>query len=199
MKISPQVIAIMFAMLGYLFYMYVHGGPGNLITVKAEKDGREYQVQDLPSKKDAAEMLATIRTNIEKLENYYRQEELQSDPPVKLFIERFRPQNIMENSMTSSDTSYSENKGEKIVLCLRDKTNPPAYPLVELNTVMFVVLHEMAHLMTADLSTTSHTPEFWSNFKRILHDAQRIGIYIPVNYSHSPVEYCGMTITDSPI
>jgi len=84
-------------------------------------------------------------------------------------------------------------------LCLRDKTAPPAYPLVELNTVMFVVLHEMAHLMTADLSATSHTPEFWANFRRILQDAQRIGIYTPVNYSHSPVEYCGMTITDSPI
>jgi len=199
MKFSPQAIAVMFAMLGYLFYMYVNGGPGNLITVKAEKDGREYQVQDLPNKKDAAEMLATICGNIEKLKNYYSQEEFQSEPTVKLFIQRYRPQNVMENSMTSRDTSYSENKGEKIVLCLRDKTAPPAYPLVELNTVMFVVLHEMAHLMTADLSATSHTPEFWANFRRILQDAQRIGIYTPVNYSHSPVEYCGMTITDSPI
>ena len=199
MKFSPQAIAVMFAMLGYLFYMYVNGGPGNLIAVKAEKDGREYQVQDLPNKKDAAEMLATICGNIEKLKNYYSQEEFQSEPTVKLFIQRYRPQNVMENSMTSRDTSYSENKGEKIVLCLRDKTAPPAYPLVELNTVMFVVLHEMAHLMTADLSATSHTPEFWANFRRILQDAQRIGIYTPVNYSHSPVEYCGMTITDSPI
>ena len=199
MKFSPQAIAVMFAMLGYLFYMYVNGGPGNLITVKAEKDGREYQVQDLPNKKDAAEMLATICGNIEKLKNYYSQEEFQSEPTVKLFIQRYRPQNVMENSMTSRDTSYSENKGEKIVLCLRDKTAPPAYPLVEINTVMFVVLHEMAHLMTADLSATSHTPEFWANFRRILQDAQRIGIYTPVNYSHSPVEYCGMTITDSPI
>jgi len=199
MKFSPQAIAVMFAMLGYLFYMYVNGGPGNLITVKAEKDGREYQVQDLPNKKDAAEMLATICGNIEKLKNYYSQEEFQSEPTVKLFIQRYRPQNVMENSMTSKDTSYSENKGEKIVLCLRDKTAPPAYPLVEINTVMFVVLHEMAHLMTADLSATSHTPEFWANFRRILQDAQRISIYTPVNYSHSPVEYCGMTITDSPI
>ncbi|NBR61295.1 MAG: hypothetical protein EBT86_06535 [Actinobacteria bacterium] len=101
MKFSPQAIAVMFAMLGYLFYMYVNGGPGNLITVKAEKDGREYQVQDLPNKKDAAEMLATICGNIEKLKNYYSQEEFQSEPTVKLFIQRYRPQNVMENSMTS--------------------------------------------------------------------------------------------------
>lgn len=199
MKFTPQAIVVLFAILGYLFFMYVNGSPGNLITLKSKLDDREYRVQDLPGKQEAAEMLATIRGNIEKLEKYYKQEEFESDPPAKLFVERFKPQNMMENSMTSRDTSYSENKGEKIVLCLRDKTSPPEYPLVDLNTVMFVVLHEMAHLMTADLSTSSHTPEFWANFRRILQDSQRIGIYSPVNYSHSPVQYCGMMITDSPL
>ena len=61
---------------------------------------------------------------------------------------------------------------------------------------MFVILHEMAHLMT---TTIGHTPEFWANFRRILNDASGIGIYNPVNYSKSPVNYCGMTITDSPL
>ena len=98
--------------------------------------------------------------------------------------------------MGSPDTSYSENKGQKIVVCLRDKTNPPNYPLVDENTVMFVVLHEMSHLMT---ETIGHTPEFWSNFKRVLHDAVRLSIYKPVNYAHSPTPYCGMKITDSPM
>jgi hypothetical protein len=199
MNFNTHTIVVLFAMLGYLFYMYVHGGPGNLTTLRAKLDGREYRVQDLPNKQEAAEMLAVIHGNIMKLYNYYKQDEYESDPPAKLFVERFNPQNMMENSMTSSDTSYSENKGEKIVLCLRDKTSPPSYPFVDLNTVMFVVLHEMAHLMTAELSTASHTPEFWANFRRILQDSQRLGIYNPVNYSHSPVPYCGMTITDSPL
>jgi hypothetical protein len=199
MKFSPQVIAVLFAVLGYLFYMYVHGGPGNLIHIKSQLDGKTYRVQDLPNKQEATEMLAKIHGNLIKLYSHYSQEEYASDPPAKLFVQRFNPENMMENSMTSSDTSYSENKGEKIVLCLRDKTSPPHYPLVDLNTVMFVVLHEMAHLMTAELSTTSHTPEFWANFRRILQDSERMGIYSAVNYSHSPVEYCGMTITDSPL
>jgi predicted metal-dependent hydrolase len=102
----------------------------------------------------------------------------------------------VENDMSSADTSYSENKGQKIVVCLRDKKNPPKYPLIDKNTVMFVMLHEMAHLMT---ETIGHTQEFWSNFKRILGDAVQIGIYQQVNYAHSPVDYCGMKITDSPI
>jgi hypothetical protein len=70
-------------------------------------------------------------------------------------------------------------------------------PIVtSLNIVMFVLIHEMAHLMTFSVG---HTPEFWANFKRILHDAVQCGIYTPVNYAHSPTNYCGMTITDSPI
>ena len=79
-------------------------------------------------------------------------------------------------------------------MCLRDKV--PPYRLVDTNTVMFVVLHEMAHLMT---TTIGHTPEFWTNFKQILHDAVGAGIYHTENYAKSPVSYCGMEITDSPI
>jgi len=199
MKFTPHVVVIIIAMLGYLLYQYVNGGPGNLVSVKAEKDGQKYLVQDLPEKQGAAEMLADIKGKMDKVKNFYAQEEFATDPTAKLLVERYNPQSIMENSMTSHDTSYSENKGEKIVLCLRDKTNPPGYPLEDVNTVMFVVLHEMAHLMTASLSTGKHTPEFWANFRRLLQDAAQMGIYQPVNYSHTPVSYCGMEITDSPL
>jgi hypothetical protein len=81
-----------------------------------------------------------------------------------------------------------------VVVCLRDKA--PPFALADTNTVMFVILHEMAHLMT---TTVGHTPEFWANFRRILQDASSIQIYRPVNYARSPTEYCGMTITDSPL
>jgi hypothetical protein len=199
MKFTPHVVVIIIAMLGYLLYQYVNGGPGNLVSIKSEKDGQKYLVQDLPNKKEAAEMLATIKGNMDKIAAFYGQEEFVSDPTAKNLVDRYNPRSIMENSMTSPDTSYSENKGEKIVICLRDKTNPPGYPLIELNTVMFVVLHEMAHLMTTELSTGKHTPEFWANFRRLLQDASQIGVYNPINYSRSPVPYCGMEITDSPL
>jgi hypothetical protein len=199
MKFTPQILVVVFSIFGYLLYQYVNGGPGNLIEVKSELDGKMYRVQDLPNKQEACEMLATIKANMDKVKNFYAQEEFESDMPAKLLVERYNPQNIMENSMTSGDTSYSENKGEKIVLCLRDKDAPPHYPLVDLNTVMFVVLHELAHLMTAELSTGSHSPEFWANFRRLLEDTSKLGIYSPVNYSRTPVPYCGMTITDSPL
>ena len=196
---GPQILVILFAMVGYVLYLFFSGGPGNLTEVKSTVDGQTYSVQDLPNKDGAADMLAAIRANIEKIKKHYSQDEFKTDRPASLFVERYKPQNLMENSVTSGETSYSENKGEKIVLCLRDKTAPPSFPLVDLNTVMFVVLHEMAHLMTEELSSGKHTPEFWSNFRRMLEDSAKIGIYSPVNYSRQPQEYCGMMITDSPL
>jgi hypothetical protein len=189
----PEFVAITVAMMGYLGYLFISGDPGNLTTVEG------HRVQDLPGKDEAAERIAKVKQNIQKIVSLYKQDEYVTDKPTQLLVERYRPDSILENSVTSKDTSYSENKGEKIVICLRDKNDPPAYPFVDMNTVMFVVLHEMAHLMTAELSSGKHTPEFWANFRRLLEDASRIGIYTPVNYAKSPVDYCGMKITDSPL
>jgi hypothetical protein len=116
-----------------------------------------------------------------------------ADPRVKVMVDRFNPSNMVENDLEADSTSYSENKGEKIVVCLRDKSTKK---LVDENTIMFVILHEMSHLMT---TTVGHTPEFWTNFRRVLQDGIQVGIYKQVNYSRSPTSYCGMTITDSPL
>lgn len=183
------------AIIGLAGYAYLQRGPGNLVSVLARSDNREYMVQNLPDKQEAAERLAEIHSDLVKILNEYQQPEYRQDEAVQALLSRFKVDNMMENSVDSQYTSYSENKGEKIVLCLRDKTTPP-YPLVDKNTVIFVTLHEMAHLMTY---SNGHTPEFWSNFRRLLQDAQKIGVYHPVNYSKTPVEYCGMMITDSPL
>jgi hypothetical protein len=171
-------------------------GPRNTTSMTGS-DGQQYDMQELPNKENALRLMVEIKANIGKLyEHYMSDHALAADPPVARFLARYKPDCFVENDMTSPDTSYSENKGQKIVVCLRDKTKPPHYPLIDKNTVMFVMLHEMAHLMT---ETIGHTPEFWNNFKRILHDAVKVGIYTSVNYAHKHTPYCGMTITDSPI
>lgn len=184
------------ALGGALAYSYMNAGPGNLVRVMSSLDGREYMVQNLPDMNVAADRLAEIRADCHKILHEYKQIEYAQDDACKRLVNRFNENNMMENSVDSQYTSYSENKGEKIVLCLRDKHDPPEYPLIDKNTVMFVVLHEMAHLMTA---STGHTQEFWSNFRRLLQDAMKLGVYDHVNYSRTPVEYCGMMITDTPL
>ena len=175
---------------------YSYSGVRNTTRISGS-DGNDYEMQNLPEKEKAVELMCKVRKNLTSLHEHYSSTPgLSSDPPVARFIERFKPDVFVENSMDSNDTSYSENKGQKIVVCLRDKTSPPNYPLIDENTIMFVMLHEMAHLMT---ETIGHTSEFWANFKRILHDAVKLGIYTPVNYARQPTPYCGMVISDSPI
>ena len=183
------------AVTSLLVYAFTQKGPGNLVECTSTLDGRAYRVQDLPDKQDAANRLSEIRTGLDKILHEYRQPEYFHDEPTQLLVQRLKIDHLMENDVASQYTSYSENKGERIVLCLRDKTAEP-YQLIDINTIMFVTLHEMAHLMTV---SSGHTQEFWTNFRRLLQDAMKAGVYTQVNYSRSPVEYCGMMITDSPL
>jgi hypothetical protein len=179
---------------GALLYSSTRG-PSNVTNVKSSVNGKEYQVQNLPDKEEAANKMAEINEKVDKLLRHYKDDpSSMSDHRIRVMIERFNPQNLCENDINADSTSYSENKGEKIVVCLRDKT--PPYKLVDSNTLIFVLLHEMAHLMTF---STGHTPEFWANFRRMLNDAMAVGIYENVNYAHDPKPYCGIEITDSPL
>ena len=180
---------------GIILAYTVGRGPNNLISVRSKTNGKTYQVQNLPDRQDASEMMAKIHNNLDRLISKYRDDpNTRADPRVTIMIERFKPENMCENNIDADSTSYSENKGDRIVVCLRDKKKP--YPSVDENTIMFVVLHEMAHLMT---TSVGHTPEFWANFRRILKDAIGAGVYQEVNYSREPVDYCGMRITESPL
>lgn len=183
--------------MGVLLAYKTTRGPRNLVNVRSVTDGRTYRMQDLPDKQEACELMARIHGNLSRIVEHFRTNpEFMQNEPYQRLVTRFNLDNFEENDMTSDSTSYSENKGEKIVVCLRDKAQPPQYPLVDENTIMFVVLHEMAHLMTA---STGHTPEFWTNFRILLQDCVKLGIYTPVNYARFPTPYCGMTITDSPL
>jgi hypothetical protein len=183
------------AVTSLFVYALTQKGPGNLVECTSTIDGRSYRVQDLPDKQDAANRLSQVRIGLDKILHEYRQPEYFHDEPTQLLVQRLKIDHLMENDIASQYTSYSENKGERIVLCLRDKTAEP-YPLIDINTIMFVTLHEMAHLMTV---SSGHTQEFWTNFRRLLQDAMKAGVYTQVNYSRTPVEYCGMMITDSPL
>ena len=182
-------IIIFISVCGYTYYE----GMSNEVTyVKSDIDKREYLVRNVDDKQEAADLLARMRINIDKLLKYL-QEKFDSDP-VKRLIKKYDPNNITESSSKSKYTSYSVNKGEKIVLCIRSRDD--SAKLTDLNTITFVALHELAHIMTVSIG---HTEEFWSNFRFLLNKAIDIDIYKKVDYSKHPKKYCGITITDSPI
>ena len=108
-------------------------------------------------------------------------------------LKNFNPKKIYETLPTSVYTAYSENKGEKLAFCTT--TTKEGNKLIDENTLMFVALHELSHIMT---KSTGHTTEFWQNFKFLLENAVKIKIYEPVDYKKKNTKYCGMTISDNP-
>lgn len=142
---------------------------------------------------DSAEMLDMLITRINKLIDNIKQ---YPDPNFTLTRLRhwdntFVLENIKE-SWKNESTSYSINKGEQLVFCIRDKLNNSIH---DINTLMFVAIHELAHIVTNELQ---HTKKFWNNMKKLLHRAEDIGVYRYVDYSTNPVEYCGMMIDSAP-
>ena len=113
---------------------------------------------------------------------------------VMRLVEGFNPKKISETLPTSEFTAYSENKGEKLAFCLDTEKNSQGR-LIDMNTLMYVALHEVSHIATKSIG---HNDEFWENFKFIISEAKEINIYNPVDYKKSPARYCGMNISDNP-
>ena len=67
--------------------------------------------------------------------------------------------------------------------------------LIDLNTLTFVAIHELSHIMT---KSEGHKQIFWQNFKFLLTEAKEANIYKPEDYKKEPKPYCGMDITDNP-
>lgn len=174
-------------------FIYTESRNNEIIYVESSLDHRKYLVRNVDDKQEAADMLANMRDRLDKLINYMRMN-YPNDDRAKRLIRKFNPDRISESLRGSKYTSYSINKGEKIVLCLRSKDM--SQRLTDINTLMFVTLHELAHIMTISIG---HTKEFWSNFKFILKIAVQLGVYNNVDYSKSPQPYCGIEVNDSPL
>lgn len=176
----------------FFIFIYFDNINSELKKVKSKIDNRFYLVRNEPDQQQAADTLAKVRKKIIELSNYL-EAKYPNDKRVKRLI-KYKPDNIVESSEHSKYTSYSINKGEKIVFCLRSRNSEKK--LVDLNLLMFVALHEIAHVVTVSIG---HTDEFWDNFKWILQQAVSIKLYTPHNFSKKPEEYCGTHITDSPL
>jgi predicted metal-dependent hydrolase len=174
-------------------YLYIDTKNSNLIYERAELDGNMYLVRNVDDKAKAANLLAAIRQKLDRVIEYLVKKYPDGDNVARLKT-KFRPENIQESESGSKYTSYSVNKGEKIVLCIRSKDKEAR--LEDENLLMFVALHELGHIMTI---STGHTDEFWDNFRFLLKESIKIGVYKRQDFKKNPEKYCGTQITDSPL
>jgi len=164
-----------------------------LKCIVSSVDGNKYCVRERENIEKAADLLAKITERCKDLVAYVV-DKYPNKENVKRLKENFNPQKISETLPTSSYTAYSENKGEKVAFCL-NKQKGDNDNLIDENTLTFVAIHELSHVMTKSIG---HKSEFWSNFKFMLESAKEAGIHNPVDYKKDPQEYCGMKIHDNP-
>ena len=184
--------------------------------VMSHVDGGYYRVHPAYGQPDAAaDFLATIHARCIALMEHMRAKYLRAGPEVaarfperaaitRRLLDNYDPDALMENAPhnPAGDTAYSIDKGRVLAVCLRERNAreigaPDAYDLHDVQTVFFVVVHELAHLGTAEFG---HPPPFWSCFRLLLAESAEAGV-VPEwpDYERAPVRYCGITIDYSPL
>lgn len=186
--------------------------------VRAAADGEQYKVHTTyRAHHAAANLLANVHGRVIDIIRHMRAKYVRGNMGAQFPYRQKIAQRLLENydpdSLTESaphnpdgDTAFSQDKGRVLAICLREKHahesgDPEAYDLHDLTTVMFVTVHELAHLGTAEFG---HPPKFWSCFKLLLLEAEECGA-VPErsgrwpNYFARPVRYCGTTIDYTPV
>ena len=188
------LIIIIILIFSSIYFIYSKSyGSDNLIKTKSQVDNYDYWVRNLLDKNQAANTLAKIKQNIYKLVDYLKKNQ-EAFPKnmqyIKNLVSRTKNIVIMETGADEKYTSYTVNKGERIVFCLRFKVINTIH---DINTLMYVVIHELAHIGCPEYG---HTPLFKEIFKFLLIESSKIGIYTPIDYRKNPQNYCGMEINE---
>ena len=178
-----ETIFIIFLICFILLFKYLYW---NEVCYVESFDSNNYLVRNLPDKDKAALMLAEIRTKlIDFIDSLVEQAEKESmaegDDGDKELINNYKyikmiqkklPDSIIKESSAKSEfTSYSVNKGEELVFCLRSKKNNKLH---DINDLMYVAVHEIAHIGCPEIG---HTPLFKKINKFLLERAAKL-IYI---------------------
>jgi hypothetical protein len=177
------------------FVASLFGNRYPLVNVKSKIDGKTYRVRDMSDKQEAADLMAKLRLKMSKF-YIHLESKFPDKAQVILLKKNFKPEShrFFESTPDEEHTSYSVNKGEAVHMCLRQRGGQ-SETLVNENVLMFVALHEMAHMVTP---TIGHDAQFWNNFGWLLEQAETLGVYTPTNFREHPVAYCGVKITDMP-
>lgn len=193
---DDQVFVVLIVLLVvYVSYkMYAESDYFQLKCVISDAHQKTYCVRERKYLSEAADLLAGVAAKLDRLVKQMHKAH-PDDEMVKRIVSKFDPNKIKETLPTSEYTAYSENKGEKLALCLNEKKEDADSRLIDENTLMYVAMHELAHVGTVSIG---HGDEFWANFKTIIERAVSYGLYKPVDYKKNNQLYCGMNLTDNP-
>ena len=147
--------------------------------------------------KEVAKRLSDLTSKVDALVYYMYQNRLPTPEIADRLQQRWttlrqNPNGIRETALGETSAAYTVNKHEQIRICIRNPKTPTEFE--DHNSSMFVLLHELAHVMSKGYG---HDQEFKDNFSAITKIAVQLGLYNYVNYSVNPMNYCGTDVTNT--
>lgn len=177
----------------------------NSTVIQSETDGNSYPVlSKFSDQQNASNMIGELNNFSMELLTRLKKRYLTITPitpdqikgfeVASILSKNYHPSSLQENDPPNpQETSYNQNKGQVISLCLRRKEDGALH---DIDRVKFVFLHELAHTITPEII---HSNNFWTNFRFLLEFCEREGLYYARNFNIEPTDYCGMTINYNPM
>jgi len=190
-----ETIIIILLITFIIIYKFKYRSPLKIIDAF---NNQSYVVNDLPDAQEASNTLAQIMIILNKLidkiiidydnNNNKTKDDNTYIKYVRIIKERLPNVLISETSTDSNYTSYSVNKGEELVFCIRDKKKYKIHPI---NELLYVAIHEIAHIGCPEVG---HTNIFNEINLYLLKKAIYYNLYKYVDYSKDNRDYCGMIL-----
>lgn len=175
------------------------------LYIESDIDNNSYLIRRGKNKtpeylKESADTLAEINNRVKKLVEYlynkYKDDKSKSHFIIKL-KENYNSSILSEAAIDKRYTTYTIDKKD-MHICLR--TRDDHEKLYDINLLMYVVLHELAHLCNyspSGIPIQGHGIEFKHIFRLLVQEAINIGIYRYEDYVKKPRNYCGMVISST--
>lgn len=161
-----------------------------MVYVTSHINGKRYLVKNRPLKDRVADTLAEMELRVRRF--LVAAEKLYPDDVRIRNIRRRWNGTLSETPDNARDIAYSVGK-DAVFVCVR---TPDGQGVEDMNTCMFVLLHELAHVATSDWG---HPPVFWTNMRWLLEVAETTGHYVYQDFEASRTTYCGRRLGGNPL
>ena len=181
-----------------LILIFIIKNKNKLIIDVESFDSNIYSVNNLNDSTEAANILALLiyqlKILLEKIiknHNINDKMDIKYIDYVKLIKKKLPYVKVSENPLDNNYTSYSINKGEELVFCIRDKKTKE---FNNFNDILYVAIHEIAHIGCPEYG---HTIIFNELNYYLLKKAIEYKIYNYVDYNKYNKSYCSTILSST--
>ena len=180
------VLIILILIIIFVFYFASEKIFFKLKGTYIQTNNNQYLVKNTENKLKKVEILDKLFSDIDYILSQFKLEGYDIESVRK----KIKNMEIIEN-LTDEDSSYTINKGERMVVCLANRETDKIY---NYNLILYVLLHEVSHMIC---KSYGHGEEFKIIFHKLCKKAIELGKYKYVNYKKYPEEYCSLTLNTS--